>query len=67
MKRGFGIIGVLITLVIIMTLLAVWLPKYTKTVQTQHQQQKQVLSQVQQLQQQLNTRQQARVRQLENL
>lgn len=67
MQKGFGLIGVLIALVIIMTLAAVLLPKYTKTVQTQHHEQQQLLQQAQQVQQQLNARQQAHERQLSNL
>lgn len=63
MQKGFGLIGVLISLVIIMTLLAILLPRYTRTVQTQHQQQQGVLQQVQQLQKQLNSQQQLRQQQ----
>lgn len=45
-KKGLSLLGMLITLVIIMILISIMLPKYQKTVTTQHSQQKQTIDNV---------------------
>ena len=45
-KKGLSLLGMLITLIIIMVLISIMLPKYQKTVTTQHSQQKQTIDNV---------------------
>ena len=45
-KKGLSFLGLLVTLLIIAVLLSIMLPKYQKTVTTQHSQQKQTVQHV---------------------
>ena len=52
-KKGLSLLGLLITVLIIAVLLSIMLPKYQKTVTTQHSQQKQAVEQARQTVRQL--------------
>ncbi len=67
MNKGFGLVGLLLSIVIIGLLVAWMLPQYTRHMQTQHNNQVQTVNRARQLEQQLKKQQQQQTRQLEQL
>jgi len=67
MKHGLTFVELLVAIVIIGVLMGWMLPKFTKKVEKQHQEQVSAVEQARQVQQMLNAQQQARQRQLDNL
>lgn len=67
MKHGFTFIELLLVLVIVGALVVWMLPKFTQTVEKQHRAQVSAIEQARAVQQMLNTQQQARQKQLDNL
>ena len=67
MKKGFGLLELLLVVVVLGILMTWMLPQYLRTMQKEHQMQHSALDQARELQKALNTRNQQQQFQIDNL